>query len=311
MLDETSRTSAIRNYLLGDLPESESEEIERWYFGAGQCVDEVWGVFGAIAEEYLSGDLSDSESRLFEQKLRSSPALREMFENEKALHDYASRNSSGASREVKTDNSSAGGRWKWRLPSAFFKQTRLMAAVVIALITTSALLTWFVMRTREGVKPATISQIPKVSPQTTDKDQKSSDIAKQPSVDPQPPPQSRHSANDKLIAFLLLATGTRGGQGDSPILEIPARKDTVQLELESPTDSCAEFSAVLHTESNEEIQRWEKLRARRDPSTLSVVTLRLRADSLKTTGYVIRLECASPQKNLGPSGEYRFKTEKK
>src|SRR4030095_1708129 len=111
MSGEMSGTSAIRGYLLGDLPESRAEEIERWYFGNSQGVDEVWAVFAEIAEEYLSGDLSASEARRVEQKLRSSPALREMFENEKALHNYAARNTSGASREVKTDNSTAGG---WR-----------------------------------------------------------------------------------------------------------------------------------------------------------------------------------------------------
>jgi len=311
MSDETSRTSAIRNYLLGDLPESESEEIERWYFGAGRGVDEVWAVFGEIAEEYLSGDLSESESRRFEQKLRSSPALREMFENEKALHDYAARNTSGAPREVKTDNSTAGGRWKWPPPAAFFKPTRLMAAVIIAMISLGALVTWFGLRTREGVNPATLAQLPNVPPQNTAKDQKSPESATQPSVDPQRPHQSRRNANDKLATFLLLAAGTRGGQSDPPTLEIPARTDIVQLELELPNDNCAEFSAVLRTESNEELQRWGNLRARRDPSTLSLASLRVRADSLKNTGYVIRLDCVSPHKNLGASGEYRFKTEKK
>lgn len=311
MSDETSRTSAIRNYLLGDLPESEAEAIERWYFGASQGVDEVWAVFGEIAEEYLSGDLSESESRRFEQRLRSSPALREMFENEKALYDYAARNTSGASREVKTDSSIAGARWKWRPPAAFFKPTRLMAAVAVALIVLGALIPWFALRTREGAKPDNPAQLQNVPPQSTVKDQKSPDPISQTLVNPQRPPRSRRDANDKLVTFLLLAAGTRGEQGDPPMLEIPAQSDTVQLELELPNDDCAEFSAVLRTESSQALQRWRKMRARRDPSNMRVTSLRVRADSLKNTGYVIRLDCVSPQKNPVSAGEYRFKLEKK
>ena len=309
MLDETSRTSAIRNYLLGELPESEAEAIERWYFGDSQGVDEVWAVFGEIAEEYLSGDLSERESRRFEQRLKSSPALREMFENEKALHDYAARSTSGASREVKTGNSIASARWKWRPPAAFFKPARLMAAGAVALVVLGALIPWLALRTREGVTPATTPQLQNVPPQTT--------VTKPPDsippalVNSQRPPRSRPDANGKLVTFLLLAAGTRGEQGDSPILKIPARADTVQLELELPNDDCAGVSAVLQTESNQALRRWDKLRARRDHSTLRVASLQVQADSLRNTGYVIRLDCVSQQNNPVSSGEYRFRVEKK
>ncbi|MGH9767856.1 MAG: hypothetical protein ACREAB_10520, partial [Blastocatellia bacterium] len=107
MSDETSGASTIRNYLLGDLAESEAESIERGYFADPQGVDEVWAVFGEIAEEHLSGVLSESESRRFEQRLRSTPALREMFENEKALFDYAAGSAAGTSRQAETDDSIA------------------------------------------------------------------------------------------------------------------------------------------------------------------------------------------------------------
>jgi len=332
MSDETVGTSAIRNYLLGDLTESEAEEIERWYFAAPQSsqrVDEIWAVFGVIAEEYLSGALSEIESRRFEQKLRSTPALREMFENEKALFDYAARAAAGTSRQAETDDSIAGVRWRGRPPAAFFKPTQLMAAGVTTLIALGALITWFAVRTREGAPPVSRAQLQKGPQQTTLKDQKSPEGIAQPSADPQRPPQSGRDANDKIskappdqrksaiginpgiaATFLLLAAGVREGQSD-PILEIPAQAETVQLELELPDDDCDAFSAVLRAESDEALQRWEKLRARRDHSTLRVTPLRARADSLKSASYVIRLDCLTRHKNPVPAKEYRFKVEKK
>lgn len=95
MSNEPVEISTIRNYLLGDLPEAEKEKVEKSYFASPQEVDEVWAVFGEITEEYLSGALSEDESRRFERRLQAAPALREMFENEKALFDYAARIAAG------------------------------------------------------------------------------------------------------------------------------------------------------------------------------------------------------------------------
>jgi hypothetical protein len=329
MSDEIVENSTIREYLLGVLPESEAERIERWYFADGQAVDEVWAAFGELSEERLSGVLSEDEARRFEQRLRSSPALREMFENEKAIRDYASRIATGDSRQVKSDDPVAGGWRHWRLPAAFFKSPRLLAAGVVAVISLGA---WLALRAPESPKP-------EGSQQAKAQDQKDSNSVAQPSVDPQQPPRpgvaANDRANDRLVegkkraiaqpdrgksapgvgrettaTFLLLAAETRGVENYTT-LEIPGRTETVQLELEPPTDDCALFSAVLQTESGEELQRWEGLRARRAYSTLKVARIRVPAGFLKNAGYVMRLECASRLKTPTSAAQYRFKVEMK
>jgi hypothetical protein len=321
MLDETSGTSAIRGYLLGD--QSRAEEIESWYFAAPQRVDEVWAVFSLMAEEYLSGDLSQSESRRFEQRLRSAPALREMFRDEKALYDYAARTATGTSLPAEPADQVAGTGRKRQWPrAALFKPTRFVTAGVVALIALGAFVTWFGLNTREGANPTAPAK---------SKDQKSPGAIAQASVDPQRSPQSGRAASDKMAkedapskaapdqsnpafktrsgitaTFLLSAARSREEQGD-PTLEISAQTDTVHLELELPSDDCAMFSAVLHTESNEELQRWDRLRARRDHSTPRVA-LRVQTNLLKNASYVIRLNCVS---HSLPAEQYRFKLDKK
>jgi hypothetical protein len=326
MSEETAEITTIRKYLLGDLPESEAERIERWYFADGQAVDEVWAAFGEIAEELLSGALSESEAQRFKQRLRSSPALREMLENEKAIYDYAARINTGASQQVKSDDSITGGWRPWRRLTTFLKSPRLMVAGVVAMIALSALGAWFTLRQGESANPKDLQQVKA-------QDQQAPDNVARASVDPQPT-QSRQDANDggkKLLnaqpdqrksapktgdvtiaTFLLLVAGTRGGEsGESyPILEIPARTETVQLELEPPTDDCVVFSAVLETESGNELQRWNRLRAQRSPSTLLVVSLRFPAGSLKNAGYAIRLECVSRPNNPASAARYRFRVKK-
>jgi hypothetical protein len=326
MLDETSETSAIRSYLLGDL--SKAEEIESWYFAAPQRVNEVWAVFSLMAEEYLSGDLSEGESRRFEQRLRSAPALREMFWYEKALYDYAARTATGTSLRAEPSDQVAGTGRKRQWPrAALFKPTRFVTAGVFALIALGAFVTWFGLNTHEGANPT----LPKGLHHPKSKDQKSPDATAQAPVDPQPSPQSGRAASDKMAkedapsnavpdqgapafkirsgvtaTFLLSAARSREEQRD-PTLEISAQTGAIHLELELPSDDCAMFSAVLHTESNEELQRWDRLRALRDHSTPRVA-LRAQTNLLKNASYVIRLNCVS---HSLPAEQYRFKLDKK
>src|SRR5262249_7648602 len=190
---ETNDITTIRKYLLGDLPESEAERVERWYFADGQAVDEVWAAFGEIAEERLSGVLTENEARRFEQRLRSSPALREMFENEKALHDYAARNTVETSGQVKGDDLVAGGWRLWRLSAMFFKAPRLMLVSVAALIAIGVLGLWFVPGFRL-MGPE--SQNPAGSHQAKTQEQKEPGGVTQPAVDSQQLPGSERHAND-------------------------------------------------------------------------------------------------------------------
>jgi hypothetical protein len=325
MLDKTGGNSTIRNYLLGDLPESELERIEKWYFADAQAVDELWAVFGEMAEERLSGALSESEALRFEQRLRSSPALRKMFENEEALHDHAARIAASASRQAKSDDAVSGGWRHWRLPAAFFKPPRLVVTSFTAIIALGALITWLALRGPESPNPEATQQAGAL-------DQRAPDNIARPSVVPPLTPQPGRGANDSLVeeeklrparrksapgtgreimaTFLLLPAGTRGEKSD-PILKIPARTETVQLEIEPPTDDCAVYSAVLQTESGEELQRWDSLRAEGARYALRVARLRVPAGSLKNADYAIRLECVARFKDPVPATQYRFKVERK
>src|SRR5262245_51524520 len=334
---ENSDIATIRKYLMGDLPELEVERIEKWFFADGQAVDEVWAAFGEMAEERLSEVLPENEARRFEQRLLSSPGLRELFENEKALRDYAVKITVGISGQVKGDDPVAGGWRLWRLSAMFFKAPRLMLVSVAALITIGVLGAWF----GPGFSPwfrlmGPESRNPAGSQQAKTQEQKEPGGVAQPAVDSQRSPGSERYANsgptegkkgasatsqpdqnksapgtraETTATFLLLAAGTRG-EDNYPTLEISPRTETIQLELEPPTDDCAVYSAVLRAESGEKLQRWEKLRARRDHSMLKVTRIRIRVRPLKNVGYVMRLECASSFNNSASATEYRFKLKK-
>ena len=327
MSNEMGEIATIRKYLLGDLPETEAERIERLYFADGQAVDEIWAVFGEMAEGQLSGALPESEARRFEQKLRSSPVLSEMFENEKALFDYAAGIITGAPPQVKSNDPVAGGWRQWRISARFFKPPRLMIVGVVALITLVALGAWFGLTTPENTDPADLRQ-------ANTREQKGPDSVAQPAADSQRQARSGRDENGgpaegkmpavvqpgqgksapgtggkTTVTFLLLASGTRGDESYTT-LEIPAGTEIVQLEFEPPTDDCHVFSAVLKTGSDEELQRWNNLRTQRAHHAMRVARLRISAASLKNADYVMRLECATSVNNPASGAQYRFKVKK-
>jgi hypothetical protein len=311
MLDERDKISSIRNYLLGDSAESGAEEIEKWYFADGQRVDEVWAVFGEIVEEYLSGELSESKSRRFEQMLKSAPALREMFLNEKALFNHAEKMTPAPSRRAEVDNSISNAVRSRPARARFFKMSQLAVAGVLVL---TALIAWFALRTRdsavtvppEGPQQQTAMKDPQSPAPGRGAEDKHSDGKN--SLKASSPDRSRAPLriDQKVIATFLLSGPRIREEQNAPVLEIPVQPGLVQLELELSNESCAIYSAALYAESGEAIQRWESLRARRDHSIPSVA-LRVQANSLNNASYVIRLNCIS---NSLPAEEFRFKVVK-
>jgi hypothetical protein len=209
----------------------------------------------------------------------------------------------------------ATGRRQWRLFGGFFRSAQLIAASAVALVVLGAFGLWLALRTPESPNPEGAQQI-------KTQDQKDPNNVAQPSIDRSPegnkvamaqPDRSKSApvGRKTMATLLLLAGGTRGGENYAT-LEISRRTETVQLELEPPTDDCAVFSAVLRTESGEEVQRWERAPVQRVAhSPLKMARIRVRAGALKNAGYVVRLECVSGSNNSASNAEYHLKVEKK
>src|SRR5262245_22645284 len=168
MTEETITTPAIRNYLLGRGSQFEAEKIEGMYFASPQGLDEVWATFGDLAEEYLNGALPEVESQLFEQRLQSSPAFREIFETETALYEYSAKKAKGVSPQDDPHLAALETGGRPRFPGlAFVKTWGLAFAGLCAML---AFMMWFALKSRAPLHPISTS-----SSQTKAPDQKSPD----------------------------------------------------------------------------------------------------------------------------------------
>jgi hypothetical protein len=329
-MDEgTGVAPLIRKYLLGDLPESEAERIEQMYFAEAERLDEVWAVFGEIAEGYLGGALSEEEARRFERRLRFSPALREMFENEKALFAHAVNGPKAAlSPDLPSDPFAKSVASRRKRIAAFLTPAWLAAPAGVVLI---ALFVWGAFRLslqshgnprQASVANGTITTptvLPSQTPQAQNPEN-NDNLAREhsPSVTspavaspavttperPKPGPQGR-IATGILSTFLLLVDGQRSEQ-TSPVVEIPAKAKDFQLKLELVDKACAPLTAELRTTSNETLQHWDDLRERQEQSAMRVVAFRVRSDGLESADYMVRLVCAAQPDNPVFVRNYRF-----
>jgi hypothetical protein len=190
-------------------------------------------------------------------------------------------------------------------------------------MTLVALFVWLALRSR-NVAPFP----PNSNPQLTQKDDTRAPGKLAPSpVRPPEAPQPERRINDRLadregarktlkgggnteltVTCLLSGAIVRESQPD-PVVTISPRTRFLQLEIVVSEDDCAAYSAVLLTDSQEPIQRWEKLRPRHNHST-SWVVLRVSAEALENSAYQVRLGCESRNENPAAGALIRFRLEK-
>src|SRR4029453_9884335 len=79
----------IRTYLLGSLPEDESEEYEREYFASEQALDELEAAENELIDAHLGGRLTPEEQERFERHFLATPDRARRVELSRTLRAIA------------------------------------------------------------------------------------------------------------------------------------------------------------------------------------------------------------------------------
>jgi len=90
MPDSTEQTKLIRQFLVGQLPEEQCQELEARIFAEPNFAEEVEIVEEELMRDYATGRLSRETSALFEEKYKHSLANRAELEYEKIFHQFIS-----------------------------------------------------------------------------------------------------------------------------------------------------------------------------------------------------------------------------
>lgn len=301
----TTPAPKIRDYLLGRLAADEEARLEELYFSDPDSVAEVWAVFAELSEQYLDGELAETERSQFENRLRLSPTLREMFENEKALSRHANAalpEAAGLESPLASESSPPRSRWfgplAWRGNWPFkFAAWATASALVVAGF-------WIVWQAKK-TPPTNSEQLA-----ARQKDGTANQPTPQPSLRPtptQPPAATPRGSQTTIATFFLPAQGFRSG-AEAPVLRVPKQARIVRLELELAGSDAARYSAALQSESNETIRKWESLSPQRSLS-LDKIVLQLPAALLAESSYVVKLNAVADANAF--TQQYRFAVERR
>ena len=284
----------IRAYLLCSLSAEEEAGLEELYFADPEQVAEVWAVFADLSEQYLGGQLSEVERSQFENRLRRSPAMREMFENEKALFTYAPATLPERERE-ETPPAVQSSPLRSRRFDRWGGGLLRFAALSASLLLVAGL--WFAWQSRRTPSPDPLT--------ARHQDDAANKSTPQPALTPSPapPPAATPRHTEATVATFFLSAQLFRTGADAPALTIPQQARTVRLELGLADSADARYSAALQSESNETIREWENLAPQRSP-TLDKIVLRLPAALLAESSYVLKLSSGAGSEAL--TQQYRF-----
>lgn len=265
----------IKDYLLGRLPAEQETELEEQYFADPECVAELWAVFGDLSEQYLRGELTPADRADFERRLRRSPAMREMFENEKALFDYAPAKPDSGQAVPAVEAAPPWRRFEWLR----IRPLRLAMLSAVALLA----LGWWVWQWKNAAPPAQ-PQVALLSPTPTPTPSGTPSASPAPQTTATPSPVKQTA----LASFFLPVQSLRSG-ANAPTLSLPRQTQTVQLDLELMTGDFTAYSAVLLSETSEILREWNRLAPQRG-RTGDRIVLRLPAALLTDANYTLKLK---------------------
>ena len=126
-MTETHSVQTIRDYLLGQLPESETERLDELSITDDECAERIRAVEHDLVDEFARGELQGVVLEQFRSRYLTTPRRRDATRFAEALQSLDQSSEDGTSSEAgrgPTTLVQATGRWRQLLP--------LAAAVMLA-----------------------------------------------------------------------------------------------------------------------------------------------------------------------------------
>jgi hypothetical protein len=282
-MTETHSVQTIRDYLLGRLPESDTERLDELSITDDEGAERIRAVEHDLVDEYARGELQGVVLEQFRSRYLTTPRRRHATRFAEALQslDQSSEDGTLDSRP-RTTLVRVTGRWRQLLP--------LAAAVVLATATV-----WLVRDNRMLRERATNVESQRDRPLRDAEAPRAADTP--PSTRPEPSPQT--------VATLVLAPQLRSARQLPTVALTRGTGDlAVQLDLE-PVDFPAYEAALLASSGDRVLWRSDRLIAT-TVGDRKKIDLGVPATMLSPQEYLIRLSGVPARGASEIVGEYRF-----
>lgn len=316
----------INRYLLGDLPEHEQVAIEEAAFQDEQKFQAIQDAESDLIDEYVRGELSARDRRLFEDRFLASAERRRKIEFARAL---AAVTPEFVAKEKPAVVDRPLG-WRDALAAFVYGLSPVprfaLAAATLLVMLGGAYLIFQTMRLRSQLLTAQNSrqqqeqalqqQIDNERARTQQlsaelqREQRQREQAEQLLTQVEQAQQARAESQPAIVTLALLSGVPRGG-GTRPKLQLPQETRLVRLQLEiNPADDYRYFTVALHDRNGVQVWKRSGLTARSQRGGRSVIVT-LPANILKSEKYELALRGVSSEDTAEDLGYYYFDVLKK
>jgi hypothetical protein len=286
MTTETYSVQTIRDYLLGQLPESETERLDELSITDDECAERIRAVEHDLADAFARGELEGVVLEQFRSRYLTTPARREAARFAQALQSLDEHSGPDSTSEVD------------RGPTTIVPATRrwreLLALAAAAILATASV--WLMLDNRTLRERVTSAEL--------QRDRQLREIEARRAPDPAPPPPGP-GPSLQAVATLVLVPQLRGvGQLPTVALAGGTGDLAVQLDLE-PVDYPSYDASLIASSGGQLLWRADRLIARAVGGR-KTIDLRLPATVLSPQDYLIRVSGIPARGASEIVGEYRF-----
>jgi len=296
MKNHTYSIQTIRDYLLGQLPEAETERLDELSITDDECAELIRAVEHDLADAFARGELHGTALEQFRSRYLTTPRQRETarfaaaLQSREGLDDNVEKPARVSSREVPRVPT------RIREGAAWIRWAPVAAAILLA--TASV---WLALDNRTLRARATGAESARNELQR-DRQFREADVRR--SSDTTPPSISR-MPSPLMVATLVLAPQLRGARQLPTVALADGIGDlAVQLELE-PVDYPAFEATLVAARGDRPLWRTDRLIARTSGSR-KTIDLRLPSAVLSPQDYLIRVSGVPARGVSEIVGEYRF-----
>jgi hypothetical protein len=287
MTTETLSDQTIRDYLLGQLPESDTERLDELSITDEECAERIRAVEHDLVDAFARGELEGVVLEQFRSRYLTTPQRREAARFAEALQSLDENSGEGSSSDA-----GRGPTTVVREPRRWRELLALAAAVILA--TASV---WLVLDNRTLRERVTSAEL--------QRDRQLREAETRRAADPAPPPLTGREPSPLTVATLVLTPQLRSArQLPTVALTVGTGDLAVQLDLE-PVDYPAYDAALVASNGDRIVWRSDRLIAR-TVGDRKRIDLALPASVLTPQEYLVRISGVPARGASEIVGEYRF-----
>ena len=298
----------MTRYLLGDLPETEEEAVERQYFADPEKFEEVWAAENDLVDRYVRGRLSRGEREMFERNYLQSPRRRERVAIARKLLAAADE-SARAHNEPETRTSFLKRLTDWLRPSPAWQ-----FAMVAGMLLLMAGGIWLLVeraRLRGELRDLQTDNVARqnrerelarrIEVEQSERDQLSAELERLRKQQTEANPvQSPAPSALTIFSFALSPIGVRGGEGQ--LLELPLNADQAQLQLKLQSGDWQSLQVGVKTVDGQTVWSQRQIKSR-----AGKVIVNIPAGKLPFNDYILTLTGANSAGETQVINRYSFR----